>query len=210
MKNVDIKKLFNENQIEYIKKSNEKLNVKLCGLASGAYYLDTKFTIFKRANDLKEKEGICLLIFPSMQTARNRFGKIGINIIGKGDIYCGGYTFKVATESGNPNRLKRLLTSKLKYVYGSDINEWKEDTFNHVIHSVKEQNCIFDGVIYGLKSPQWISDFINNEESLYIQDNFTTENNGFLSKSQKDYLHEILSKKHCDGLFKSDFIKKQD
>lgn len=188
----------NENQFEYAKKANKKFNIKSFGLFSGAHFVDMNVMIPERIKELKQEKGIFLLIFPNKRIAKNRLRQGGLDT-NKPMFSHNGQTFYVQIATSNPKKLQKILTKKVKYFYVDHMETLSKATFDVIMEKAKEEKVVLDGTIGGTDVKKWLGDFLNNEENLYYQEDFTTENNTLFPGKEKKYIIENFSKEVTQG-----------
>lgn len=188
----------NENQLEYLEKANKQYNVKSFGFMSGAHFLDMNYILPRRIRELKDSEGVVLMLFPSKQIAKQRLAQGGIKTKNKPFFVHQGQICYVAISS-NTKKVQSLLSMKIKYVYGDHMETWNKTVYDDVMLKIKENNIVMDGTIGGLGVNPWLIEFLETEENLHYQENFETSSNPLIPEEDRKYLIKNFAEGVTDG-----------
>lgn len=186
--------LLTSKQREFIKNATHRYNFKVGARRCGKTYLDMLYTIPKRIEERKNKDGLNVILGVSKGTIErnvlepmrkiygvNRISKINsqnIAILFGEEVYCLG--------AEKVSQVSKIQGTSIKYLYGDEIAKWNKDVFIMVQGSLDKSYSCFDGALNPENKNHWLKlDFLDKIEEkkldVYVQ-YYTIFDNEYLSK----------------------------
>ena len=183
-------------QNEYIRNANRRWNLKIGAVRSGKSFVDISYIIPKRLRELKDKDGLNVIIGVSKETIERNVlfpmreiytssvvGQINSRNIA---VVCGVPIYCLGAEKAS--QVAKIQGSSIKYCYGDEIAKWSESVFNILKSRLDKPYSCFDGACNPEHPGHWLKEFIDDQElDSYIQ-KYTLFDNPTLSKSFVDNL----------------------
>lgn len=185
---------FTNKQREYLDKATHTFNIKSGSVRSGKTFLDTEHLIPLRIRQLKDKEGLIMLIGVTEATIernllrpmRDKFGSELVGTIGKNKVKLfGEWCYALGAEK--VSQVSKLQGTGIKYAYGDEVAKWNEDFFNMLISRLDKEYSIFDGTCNPEHKNHWFKKFIDSDGDIYHQ-HYVIDDNTFLHKEVIDNL----------------------
>lgn len=180
---------FTEKQAEYIRNASSRWNFKTGATRSGKTYLDRIYTIPTAIRELRDKEGLSVLLGVTRSTIERNLlkpmrdfwteklvGQISSDntcrLFGE-EVYCLGAE-KISQQS-------KLRGASFKYVYGDEVAEWNKEVFDLLKSRLDCAYSRFDGTC-NPKGPQhWLKKFIDDKKIGVYNQTYTIFDNPTLS-----------------------------
>lgn len=183
-------------QNEYIRNADRRWNLKIGAVRSGKSFVDISYVIPKRLRELKDKDGLNVIIGVSKETIERNVlypmreiytasivGTINSRNIA---IVCGVPVYCLGAEKAS--QVAKIQGSSIKYCYGDEIAKWSEPVFNILKSRLDKPYSCFDGACNPEHPGHWLKKFIDDQDiDSYIQ-KYTLFDNPRLSKSFVDNL----------------------
>lgn len=181
---------FSRKQKEYIRNSNRRYNFKIGAVRSGKSYVDIADTIPRRLVEVKDKDGLNVIMGVSKETIeRNVLQPMR-------EIYGGTYITQINSRNkayffGIPiyclgaekaNAVNMLQGMSIKYCYGDEIAKWNEGAFHMLQSRLDKPYSRFDGACNPEFPGHWLKAFLDRDDiDKYVQE-YTIFDNPFLPK----------------------------
>lgn len=188
--------LLTQKQSEYIRTANHRLNLKIGAVRSGKTYVDNLYTIPSRLRELKDEQGLNLILGVSRETIER-------NILQPmREIYTGALVGTINSRSianvcGVPvyclgaekiTQVAKIQGMSVKYCYGDETAKWNRDVFQMLLSRLDKPYSRFDGACNPEYPGHWLKEFIDRDDlDIYIQ-KYTIFDNPFLPKEFVDNL----------------------
>ena len=188
--------VFSPKQKEYIQRANRRYNFKIGAVRSGKSYVDIADTIPRRLLEVKDKDGLNVIMGVSKETIeRNVLQPMR-------EIYGGTYITQINSRNkafffGIPiyclgaeksNAINMLQGMSIKYCYGDEIAKWHEGAFHMLQSRLDKPYSKFDGACNPEYPGHWLKAFLDRDDiDKYVQ-KYTIFDNPFLPKSFVDSL----------------------
>lgn len=185
---------FTKKQKEYLKNANRRFNIKSGAVRSGKTYLDTEHLIPLRIRQLRDEDGLIMIIGVTEATIernilrpmRDKFGNELVGTIGKNRVKLfGEWCYALGAEK--VSQVSKLQGTGIKYAYGDEVAKWNEDFFNMLISRLDKEYSIFDGTCNPEYKKHWFKKFIDGDGDIYHQ-HYTIDDNPFLHRQVIDNL----------------------
>ena len=162
--------MWTEKQKEYINNANKRWNVKVGATGTGKTDVDYNHTILKRTRELRDKEGLSLLIGVTastvernvLQPMREIYGEslIGKVVKGDGTVMLFGELYHVIGAE-KENATNKIQGATVKYIYGDEFVNWNKTFFNMLTTRLRSDGAMAD-LTGNPKSPtHWAKEFID-------------------------------------------------
>lgn len=203
---------FSRKQKEYIRNSNKRYNFKIGAVRSGKSYVDIADTIPRRLHEVKDEDGLNVIMGVSKETIernvlqpmREIYGGTYISQINSRNkafffgipIYCLG--------AEKANAVNMLQGMSIKYCYGDEIAKWNENTFHMLQSRLDKPYSRFDGACNPEYPGHWLKEFIDRDDiDKYVQ-KYTIFDNPFLPKPFvnslcQEYKGTVYYKRYIQG-----------
>lgn len=185
---------FSKKQSEYLKKATHTFNIKSGAVRSGKTFLDTEHLIPLRIRQLRNEDGLIMIIGVTEATIernilrpmRDKFGSELVGTIGKNKVKLfGEWCYALGAEK--VSQVSKLQGTGIKYAYGDEVAKWNEDFFNMLISRLDKEYSIFDGTCNPEHKNHWFKKFIDSDGDIYHQ-HYVIDDNPFLHKQVVDNL----------------------
>ena len=177
-------------QNEYIREAHSRWNLKVGAVRSGKSFVDVAFVVPHRIRQLKDKEGLNVILGVSKETIERNVlepmreiytdkvvGTINSRNIARicgCDVYCLGAEKK--------SQISKIQGSSIKYAYGDEIAKWNEDVFQMLKSRLDKPYSCFDGSCNPEYPGHWLKEFIDDDRlDKYVQ-KYNIYDNPFLTK----------------------------
>lgn len=188
------KKPGSKKQIEFWKNCNHRWNIKTGATRSGKTYMDY-FLIAKRLLDVKEKDGLNVILGNTRETVRrnivlpmqNIYGENRVSSI-RSDNSCEMFGERVfvlgADNIGHVNKIRGM---SIKYCYGDEVTTWNEEIFDMLKSRLDKPYSRFDGTCNPDSPTHWFKEFLDSDADIY-QQHYSIFDNPYLTKEFVDNL----------------------
>lgn len=182
---------FSKKQKEYIQKANHRYNFKIGAVRSGKSYVDIADTILRRLLEVKDKEGLNVIIGVAKETIernvlqpmREIYGGTYISQINSRNL---AYLFGIPVYclgAEKANAINVIQGMSVKYCYGDEIAKWNEGVFHMLQSRLDKAYSKFDGACNPEYPGHWLKAFLDRDDiDKYVQ-KYTIFDNPFLPKS---------------------------
>lgn len=165
--------MWTDKQKEYINNANKRWNVKVGATGTGKTYVDYNHTILKRTRELRDKEGLSLLIGVTsstvernvLQPMREIYGEtlIGNVIKGDGTVMLFGELYHVIGAE-KENATNKIQGATVKYIYGDEFVNWNKTFFNMLTTRLRVEGAVADLTGNPQSPTHWAKEFIDKME----------------------------------------------
>lgn len=199
-------------QSEYILDSNARWNLKVGAVRSGKSFVDVAHVIPSRLIDLREEQGLNLIMGVSKETIernvlqpmRELYTDDVVGTINNRNIamVCGVPVYCLGAEK--VTQVAKIQGMSVKYCYGDEIAKWSQEVFTMLQSRLDKPYSCFDGSCNPESPNHWLKKFIDNDNiDSYVQhyqifDNeFLTQ--GFINNLCKEYEGTVYYKRYILG-----------
>ena len=183
-------------QNEYIRKANHRYNLKCGAVRSGKSYADVAFMIPYRLRQLKDKQGLNVIIGVSkntiernvLQPMREIYTSAIVGNINSQNIaiVCGVPVYCLGAEKSS--QVAKIQGSSIKYCYGDEIAKWNPEVFAMLQSRLDKEYSCLDGACNPEHPNHWLKQFIDRPDiDIYVQ-KYKIFDNPFLPKEFIDNL----------------------
>ena len=177
-------------QNEYIRKANHRYNLKCGAVRSGKSYADVAFMIPYRLRQLKDKQGLNVIIGVSkntiernvLQPMREIYTSAIVGNINSQNIaiVCGVPVYCLGAEKSS--QVAKIQGSSIKYCYGDEIAKWNPEVFAMLQSRLDKEYSCLDGACNPEHPNHWLKQFIDRPDiDIYVQ-KYKIFDNPFLPK----------------------------
>ena len=165
-------------QNEYIRNSNNRLNLKIGAVRSGKSFVDMAYTVPARLRAVHGKDGLNVLVGVSrdtierniLQPMREIYTEKLIGTINSRNIakICGEDVYCIGGEK--ITQVAKIQGSSIKYCYGDEIAKWNKEVFMMLLSRLDKPYSKLDGACNPEGPNHWLKKFIDNPTiDAYIQ-----------------------------------------
>ena len=169
---------FSQKQNEFICKATHRYNFKIGAVRSGKSYIDIVYTIPSRLRELKDKDGLNVILGVSKETIernvlqpmREIYTDTIVGTINQRNIayICGVPVYCLGAEK--ISQVSKIQGTSIKYCYGDEIAKWNRDVFAMLQSRLDKPYSKFDGACNPEYPGHWLKEFIDrNDIDTYIQ-----------------------------------------
>ena len=203
---------FSQKQNEFICKATHRYNFKIGAVRSGKSYIDIVYTIPSRLRELKDKDGLNVILGVSKETIernvlqpmREIYTDTIVGTINQRNIayICGVPVYCLGAEK--ISQVSKIQGTSIKYCYGDEIAKWNRDVFAMLQSRLDKPYSKFDGACNPEYPGHWLKEFIDrNDIDTYIQ-KYKIFDNPFLPKEFvenlcKEYAGTVYYGRYIDG-----------
>ena len=183
-----------DKQKDYIKNASKRWNVKIGGTGTGKTWIDYHYTIPSRTRQLKDVEGIYLIVGVTsstiernvLQPMREIYGDRLVGNIIKGDstVKLFGETYHVIGAE-KENAVNKIQGATVKYIYGDEFVNWNSSFFKMLTTRLRVEGSIADLTGNPQSPTHWAKKFVDEmqEEGLMYYQHSTIYDNPTLPQS---------------------------
>lgn len=203
---------FSPKQNEFIRNANHRYNFKIGAVRSGKSFVDIAYTVPSRLRELKDKQGLNVILGVSKETIernvlqpmREIYTDYVVSTINSRNIayVCGVPVYCLGAEKAS--QVAKIQGSSIKYCYGDEIAKWNVSVWEMLKSRLDKPYSIFDGACNPEYPSHWLKDFLDREDiDKYVQ-KYTLFDNPFLSKEFvenlcKEYQGTVYYKRYVLG-----------
>lgn len=203
---------FSPKQNEFIRNASHRYNLKVGAVRSGKSFVDIAYVIPSRLRELKDKQGLNVILGVSKETVernvlqpmREIYTDAVVGTINSRNIamVCGVPVYCLGAEKRS--QVAKIQGSSIKYCYGDEIAKWQPEVFTMLQSRLDKSYSKLDGSCNPEHPGHWLKAFTDREDiDLYVQ-KYTIFDNPFLSKSFienlcKEYAGTVFYGRYIDG-----------
>ena len=203
---------FSRKQNEFIRNANRRYNFKIGAVRSGKSYVDIAYMIPSRLRELKDKDGLNVILGVSKETIernilqpmREIYTDAIVGTINQRNIayVCGVPVYCLGAEK--VSQVSKIQGSSIKYCYGDEIAKWNKEVFAMLQSRLDKPYSCFDGACNPESPGHWLKEFIERDDiDAYIQ-KYKIFDNPFLPKEFvdnlcKEYAGTVYYGRYIDG-----------
>ena len=206
---------FTDKQKDFINNADKVWNLKIGATRSGKTYLDFLYRIPAKARELKDQEGIFVVMGVSQSTIernvlepmRKLYGDSLVGFIqqGKSTVHLFGQTFHVVGHEKS-NAINRIQGSSIKYCYIDEIVRMDQGTFEMLKSRLDLDYSCCDATGNPEQPTHFIKKFIDEEidkGDMYYQ-HYTIDDNpmlpdNFVTRLKREYAGTVYYKRYILG-----------
>ena len=206
---------FTDKQKDFMNNASKTWNFKIGATRSGKTYLDFLYRIPSKARELKDQEGIFVLMGVSQSTIernvlepmRKLYGDnlVGFIQMGKSTVQLFGQTFHVVGHEKS-NAINRIQGSSIKYCYIDEIVRMDHGTFEMLKSRLDLDYSCCDATGNPEQPTHFIKQFIDEEidkGDMYYQ-HYTIDDNpmlpeNFVTRLKREYAGTVYYKRYILG-----------
>ena len=183
-------------QNEFIRKCNQRWNLKVGAVRSGKSFVDVSYIVPSRIRERAGLSGLTLIMGVSkgtiernvLQPMREIYTSELVGTINNENVayVFGEQVYCLGAEK--MSQVAKILGASVKYCYGDEIAKWNPQVFEVLKSRLDKDYSCFDGACNPESPNHWLKEFIDDPQlDAYIQ-KYTIFDNPFLPKKYVDNL----------------------